>query len=478
MSFKQDNYLTLFSELSVAEQIRFSKDIPHLFREDSLHRRLFDLIKEMQDPLKFDKEQVRRAFFPEVDRKKALQKLSALLSDLNQQLKQFLLQLHLEKLTIERELTLHDIMVERKQKMAAESHLKAALNMLADAPLSIERHLLSLQIHMQNYFSPYTDKSKDGAAKIQQMSDAVDELYHSFKLKLAIEALSRGEVLREFSILGSTQLEKLLDANIYQGAELTQIYRNIYILFSKQKAPTQKILDQLFSSNVNKLEKTEQAYCLNLLLTINAQRIKRGKEGAYQTQYELYQIGLETSILTPDDFLSAERFLNFINTACESGKIDEAKTFMDRWVKQVTPDIYREEVEFLAKARIEFAGGNYENVQDLLQVFKPTHLFGEIWTRSLLVRNAYMLDDADKTIDYCNSFGRYLGLHNNEKSEIQKKKKVGVETERSLRSFLNTMKQLANYLHYKKIPVEFKERVENEEMAYKQWVMAQILKKS
>jgi hypothetical protein len=42
MSFKQDNYLTLFSELSVAEQIRFSKDIPHLFKEDSLHRRLFD----------------------------------------------------------------------------------------------------------------------------------------------------------------------------------------------------------------------------------------------------------------------------------------------------------------------------------------------------------------------------------------------------------------------------------------------------
>jgi hypothetical protein len=269
-----------------------------------------------------------------------------------------------------------------------------------------------------------------------------------------------------------------LDANIYHGAELTQIYRNIYILFSKQKAPTQKILDQLFSSNVNKLEKTEQAYCLNLLLTINAQRIKRGKEGAYQTQYELYQIGLETSILTPDDFLSAERFLNFINTACESDKINEAKTFMDRWVKQVTPDKYREEVEFLAKARIEFAEGNYENVQDLLQVFKPTHLFGEIWTRSLLVRNAYMLDNAEKTIDYCNYFGRYLGLHNNEKSEIQKKKKVGVETERSLRSFLNTMKQLANYLHYKKIPVEFKEQVKNEEMAYKQWVMAQILKKS
>lgn len=472
MALKQDHFLSLFLTLSPPEVEQFATYIKSQFRESSQPILLFEHVRtSMQRGLALEDENFAEKMSPEGTEMMLDAQISTLFSGLNTHLKQFLFQLYLERNPIERELLYAQTMLHHEQKQAFEKHIKKAQNLMEDEPMSIDRHLLNFQVKLLNYFSPFTNKQNFPVAQVQQIVDELDEFYVSAKIKLQIELNNRQAILQEATVQNPF-IDYLIQPNLYKGKTLTQFYRKIYTLFEEKAESSPEEITKIWETEIVKVsDPAEQAYLLNILLNQNARSINRGVENAFEVQYNLLSIGIKTKILTPNKVISAERFMNIINAACEIKRVDLAESLKKRWQKSIRPENYAHEVVCLAEARINFAKKEFIKVVELLRGKSFALPYCEYWLKCLLIRAKYELQEYDEAIKLCDNFLKALDRREQKAESGNRKILVGKYTEKVTKVFLRTIKSMANR---PEVSGSFVKKVKGQEMAYKQWILEKL----
>lgn len=472
MAFKQDHFLSLFATLERPQVDQFIIHLKGQFRKKSQPLKLFKLVRKTnQLKPKLAAETYAKLMSVKEEEEIPANRISKLFSTLNAHLKYFLLLQYLERNPIERELLWAQTMLLHEQKHAFDRHLSNAQKLIDNGQMSIDKYLLSFQVNLGHYFSPFVGKHSLKMDQIRKIIEELDEFYVSAKLKLEIELISRQAIFKETPVYNPF-ITFLRQPFLYPGQKLSNLYRKMYAQLLDKTDDSWGGVVKLWEDEISKVGyKNEQIYLLTLLLNINAQAINQGKPNAYHVQYDLLTIGIENKILTPNDVISPERFISLIYAACETNRIEMAQKHIKEWKGYIRPVEYTNEVVLLASARIEFAKKKFKNVVKMLDNQELLHPFSEYWHKCLVIRSNYELTNYDEAYQTCESFLRNMRRKNSNTTTEGRKKVVGKLAETNTKAFLVAVKDMANQATLNE---KLKDKIKATEMAYKSWVLEKL----
>lgn len=146
---------------------------------------------------------------------------------------------------------------------------------------------------------------------------------------------------------------------------LFEIYAKLHG-FTANATPAlyQELKTMLYEEHQN-IALEDKLILLTYLINFSIKRINSGDLKSIQEAFDLYEFGIEHSILVESGFLTADKFRNILIIACELGKHEWAEKFLRSFIQNV-PEEHRSNLTALGEASILFAKEKYSDCLNYL----------------------------------------------------------------------------------------------------------------
>lgn len=280
-------------------------------------------------------------------------------------------------------LKLHEkIMKELQHKQEVEP-------LLNDETLEL-RYLVEKEKSLQ-----LSEKSRAVALNYQEMSDLAEMAFIAKKLKLACLMLSHQKIYKkdyDFGMLDA-MLEYLKTKENIFDTPFIKLYYHIYNLFRypQEEAHFYEVKKNLqaYDEAFSNAEKSD-LYLIAINYCIG--RMNIGSKQFVREAFELYQKGLENSILLEGGFLSPLNFRNIVTAGTTLKEFDWVSSFIEEYQQYLAPE-YRDNFVKFALARLYFEQGDYDRAQDLLIQFDIDDILINLTAKTMLIRLYYEKDE-------------------------------------------------------------------------------------
>lgn len=270
-----------------------------------------------------------------------------------------------------------------------EAQLKIAESHLMKAPESTWRSLHELQLRHEAYYglaTPKLDPSDDSLHELQRL---LVQFYTQAQLRYRCEQLARHSILK-------TALPSLPLANPAQ--RLHQLYGLVMNLLLADDDQSYHSLKTALVGKEFPIVPEEELALLTYLSNYNARIIKNGDNTTYKQAhyelFELYNVLMERELMAIDGHITAQKFHNVIQIACETKGFDWADRFIEVYAHHLDEAV-RDSVLALAEARLSFGRGAFGKALTQLQEVEFKDDGYTLQVKSIQVRAYYELRDEE-----------------------------------------------------------------------------------
>lgn len=267
---------------------------------------------------------------------------------------------------------------------------------------------------------------------------ALDHFYLLGKLKLACELYSLQTLVKtKFTIANLQTVVNIATEPAYmQQPVIALYYHALQTLLLPNEAQTHfEQVKQRFVAHSNLLTHTEAAQVYYLALNYCATQINKGEERFWTEIFDLYQIGLEQTLLLENGELSPWNYKNIVTVALRLGKNDFAHQFIHQYHLHL-PVAHRLNALAFNLAKYFFTCQQYTQALHKLQEVSYDEIFYSLDARLLLLKTYYALDEFDALEALIDSFRQFL----NRTRQINRQRQT---TYRNLLRFLRRFNRIA-----------------------------------
>jgi hypothetical protein len=278
------------------------------------------------------------------------------------------------------------------------------------------------QVETQDHF--YFDKKLQleqlQFEEIQTQADRsntnLQEIIHLQHISFTLEALRFAcEAITHQRLYKSNYHFPLLDAvlddidrNDYSDYPAIQLYYYSYLSLRHPEDTTNfKALKSLLKTSPQVLSKNQLKSIYLIAINYCVQQLNNGVEAYVQEVFELYQYGLEHSILIENNILSRFTYKNIVAAAIRLREYDWINWFLETYT-QLLEDNYRQNYALYAQSKLAFAQKRFDQALLILTQVEFDNIFLNMDAKVMLLKIYYENKDFDALDALLVSFRRFL----------------------------------------------------------------------
>jgi len=413
--------IQLLKSLSPAEVKEFGRYLEGTsYRKGGALFTLFDYLKKQHPEFpdaKIEKELVHKK--TRKDKKPIGRRFFDLVSMLNNEVEEFLVQKKLKETPVERELLLLRVLRERRMdKMFFQkaSLLEKNWDKISEPGTQSLYHKYNLLDCLTTH-PQFARFDFDIQAKQKDLLQTLDDFYVSAKMVNVMSAATHDDFAKESEQSNFVDKHFLL-ANILKGIEdeklkptpLAEIASRFVKATLTEDFRDYEEVKRLFQENFDGFSVREK---VDLFVTLEIYCIKNHysrKEGFIRETFELYSMAREMGILVEEGVIVRTQFLNVVNVGQFSGEIEWTKSFIAENAPFLKADI-REDIVALCTAKLLFQEKKYEEILSILATAQFNEVVFGVEARVITIQSYFMLGEAyDDLLDnLLHSFKIFLG---------------------------------------------------------------------
>ncbi len=325
----------------------------------------------------------------------------------------------------EYQLALMELFKERRLEKDFLSTFKKAWRKIKAQPQSMWQALMAMRLYHSRYYHSPTEKLEADEPSIAYAARYLQQFYQLGRERYLCEEQSRHSILNT-----SPEAEA---EEVVVGKELLELYRQASRLISRNEATVfQSLKEQLFEYG-HLISDEDALILLSYLVNFVAAMLRKGQNHWLGEAFEIYQYEIDRELLLVDGYVTTSKFHNYVQVACELGKVKEAAGFVDKYAPLVFEPA-RFSAAQLARARIAFQKGAFEETISLLQDVEFRDDAYTLLSKLLQVRSYYECrEDYSLALpSFIKSFREYLSRNNN----------LNANTLAGYRNFLNALNMM------------------------------------
>jgi len=398
-------------------------------------------------------------------------KFRKLCNELLERFEKYLIIENLETNKILQSNLLLDSIRKNKHELLAEKHI-------AKSSKSITRVMdKSSDYYLQKYFYEKTiqnlktnyekkvDLKKGKARSYVDLTQNLDAFYTIEKLRIAIDQRTWQKMYKtDEEIDLGIPVESI---NKYKSSNnpSVQIYKLMYELYQDENSDDNYYsLKASAMSNIDNFPKDEQREIFDVLVSFCIKLVNKGEMKFLHETLQLYDWGIQESILLEKGKLSPTTFRNYVVAGLRISEFDKVETFIKNNSELLGVDRKENALNFNL-ARVSFYRKNYEEVLNYLNKVNYDDIWYDVNSKVLLFATYYELDELDVLITSSESFRTFL----RRESDVQ-----NVRTNRYL-TFTKYLIKIVNNKHRKDKILKMKGQLDKDKaVVNKQWLLEKI----
>lgn len=310
-----------------------------------------------------------------------------------------------------------------------EAQLKIAQKHLAEMPESTWQSLQALQLRHEAYYGLATPKLDPSDDSLQELQRLLVQFYTQAQLRYRCEQRARHLILKTAQppppVADPTQ-------------RLHQLYALVMDLLSVYDDQSYQQLKQALISKAFPIVPEEELALFTYLTNYNAKVIKDGDHIAYKRAYheffQLYEVLMERNLMAVDGQITAQKFHNAVQVACEAKKFDWIDRFIEAYANDLDEAV-RDSVLGLAYGSVSLRKGEPKQALAQLQQVEFKNDGYTFQVKAVQVRCYYELRDDG----YYSTLSDYLRAFS---VALKRNKVVNANTIAAYHNFLAVIKQL------------------------------------
>ena len=262
------------------------------------------------------------------------------------------------------------------------------------------------QIQLEEY--EFTVKNRRiGELNLQKISDTIDIVYLSSKLRQTCFSLSHQAVYRtdyNFGLLQALmpEVERFLDI------PAISIYYYCYRALTREKGDADfQEFKKLVFEYIEQFPLPEIRSLYLLALNFCIKRYNEGQQLYANECFDLYREGLERDFLVEDGILSRFTYNNIVSIALTIGQLDWAEQFIDQY-KTTLEKKYQESNFSFNRARLLYERQDYEAALQLLQRSEYKDILLNLSARTAMIKIFYEIEAFDLLHSHLEALKTYI----------------------------------------------------------------------
>ncbi|MEM8583164.1 MAG: hypothetical protein AAGF87_02785 [Bacteroidota bacterium] len=248
---------------------------------------------------------------------------------------------------------------------------KAQRDTTANKKCGAEQLFQAYQLERTAYRSGLMQTKRTGSNAMSEYSNTLDKAILALRLRQVCERLSVARLQTDQGKSINEQARQLIEqARQYQNEPAILLYAQATELYlAKQHEAGDQYFDAFKSSletNLHRFDAQEQRDLLLIAINHALRQANAGRREYLQELFDLYKRGLEDEILLEHGRLSIFTFTNAFGAALHVGQTTWAKDYLLTQQSRL-PKERGAEVVALAKARLAYRAGDYDQVLTELQ---------------------------------------------------------------------------------------------------------------
>lgn len=270
----------------------------------------------------------------------------------------------------------------------------------------IEKNLFGLTKGFEKKSGVKSDKLN---LNIDQIAHNLDLFYLAEKIKYYCTLLTFKNVLNydaDLSFIDDTikqieniEYDKIPPIAIYYQIYLTYVEPENEGHFHKLKILINKHLDVFPELEAEDIYHSIINYCVSL--------INKGRQDYLAQLFELFEYGLESRILLPNDIMDPSIFRSICFTGLRLSKFEWTENFISDFSPLIEVR-YRNNAVIFNSARLETYKKNFDKVIELLREVTFEDLVYELSSKALQIVAYYELDEHEVLFSFLSSFNTFL----------------------------------------------------------------------
>lgn len=270
----------------------------------------------------------------------------------------------------------------------------------------IEKNLYSLTI---DFDKKTKIKSNTILTNLEEIGGNLDIFYLTEKMRYYYTFLTlRNIAPLEKEVFPITHIVNEVKKLDYTKHPPLAIYYQIYLTFSFQDEEEHfQDLKKLINIYLEIFPKNEAKDIYESILNYCIAKVNKGNQEYFKEMFELFEYGLNSRILIPNDKLDPANFRNISITALRLGKYAWTDKFISEYNHLLEPK-YRQNAVIFNRARLETYKKNFEKVIELLREVTFEDLVYELSSKALQIVAYYELNEQEVLISFLSSFNTFL----------------------------------------------------------------------
>lgn len=289
--------------------------------------------------------------------------------------------------------------------------------------------------------------------------------YYKNRLKYACEMINVQSILQ--SKIDIEKFEKEAQyclTDIFKNELTIKLYALSFLLMKNQKNEIFEIIKPLLFHNGKDIDRNELKSFYAIIQNFCIKKYNAGNTQFLNELFEIYKQSLNIGLLTENKQMLSSTFKNIIFVGLKLQAFNWIEKFINEHVKNL-PEKERENAQNFSLARIYFAKKEYDKVLEKLLYVEFTDVFYQLDAKSLLLKTYYETESIDSLQSLLESF----------KILLLRQKNVTQQHVQLYKNLISVTKKLiSNSATNKKYVEKLKEKVSQQSIADKTWVLEKI----
>lgn len=266
---------------------------------------------------------------------------------------------------------------------------------------------------------------------LQNVANALDELFFLQKLKYSCEMLNRQAIVStEYEVSFIDEVRSYL-LQQKERPPLVDIYLHIFLSLSQDSDAYFSKLIELIQKHSEKIQPTERREVYLYAINFCARKIRQGKETYVPVVLGLYIQGISDESLFEGGYLSHWTYTNVVKLALRQKDFDWAEHFIRDYSDKLSPQS-REDALHFNLAELFYQKEQYGEVLSHLTKLNFSDMFYHIGSRTVLVKTFYESEEIESLLSLLASFSNFL----------RRNKKISASLKKTYLNFCNLLIQL------------------------------------
>lgn len=412
----------------------------------------------------FTKEQLHHLLYPTESFKDDRVRLA--MSQLVQYLEQYLLLKEWQADKIANKIQLVQLYQKKKADKLYHQLNGSTKQLLQKQPLrNTDFYQFSYQLALTEYqYASFTIRS--GPQNLQEVSDLLDTAFIIEKLKTACLVVSHQLAHQQEYDFGLLEviLAYIENKKLVVIPAIGLYYYSYHALIETQPTNSFQLFKNLLFQHQRQFSPEELMDLYLMGINCCVRMVNMGNASFWEEIMSLYQKGLQSNALLENGVLSRFTYLNIASTGLRTKQYQWTNDFLTKY-KPIVEKAYRESAYRFNKGRLAYQQKQYQEALDLLQDTDHKDLLVNLFSKTLLLKIYYELEEFKLLNSFLDSFQIYL----------RRKKDIGYHKENYQKVIYYAQQLMKVNPFDKEEKAALKNRILAEEnLLEKEWVLEQL----